>query len=225
MVKQIAFFALAAFIGITSAIAQSPSICQKFFPGWSLHWACSDQSRKTVYFGRGDEWGGAPDFLMSLEDLSTNDAGNLLQWGTPKLGVRSLVIADKGDAVDLILRRAGPDNSNYNDQNVGIVTGGQNIGTIYWQGYGGSVIPNSGGKSWMPGNGNNGRVASIYAKTCSDQTATSRSGELFLNTSPQNNAGNPVVMMRLNCAGKVMVNFGGTLRALTRRSDGVVVAN
>lgn len=216
------FAVLIAFFWLSASDAQQASICKSFYPGWAFKYSCEDK-QAGLYIGRGDEWKGAPDFYFSMEDLSNSSGANkYLQWGTPKLGVRSLMLADIGDAPDLAIRRAGPDNAPYNG--VGAPTEpGTNLGNIYWQSYGGTYFDNA-QYGWWPGNGHNGRAAMIYARTCGFQTKDARAGEIYIATSPNGNPGDPVDKLRINCAGDIQIKFGGAWKTLTIK-DGFVKAS
>src|SRR5512146_1602753 len=115
----------------------------KFWPGRTLQWA-ENVFRGNLYAGRQDEWPGVPELIVVCEDVNTSD-DRYLWAGSGKTCMRGLIVADKGDACDVILRRAGPDNSKYNDQNEDIVRSGSVIGTIYWQAWGGAQ---GGGNYW-----------------------------------------------------------------------------
>ena len=111
-------------------------------------------------------WPGAPDLFFRSKDWGGSTLP--LDDGTPKLYVRSLVLTDKGDAIDLAIRRAGPDNSPKSGAPE-VVHPGVNLGEIYWQAWGGSSLSPQG--YWKAGKRGNGRVAAIYARADGPQTA------------------------------------------------------
>src|SRR5262245_54651328 len=101
LMMAILFFFLA-----TPVMAQDPRLTP-FVPS-------GDSRPATVLHGYlfgGDPtvWPGAPDLFFRSKDWGGSALP--LDDGTPKLYVRSLVLTDKGDSVDLAIRRAGPDNS------------------------------------------------------------------------------------------------------------------
>src|SRR5512143_1774777 len=93
------------------------SFFDRFWPRWTdrLKYACQVLFTGNIYVGRGTEWPGCPDFLLTFENINTQDDDYL--WAGEGLLTRKLILGDKGDAVDLALRRAGPDGSSDTDQN------------------------------------------------------------------------------------------------------------
>jgi hypothetical protein len=152
--------------------------------------------------GRADAWPGAPDFFCRQSD-SQSLVNHPLADGTPKCYVRSLVIADIGDAPDLILRRAGPDNANYN-ASPRPVPEGTYLGGIYWQAWGERCEPGQSG--YWSGCGGNGRTALIYSRSVGNQTGTSRAGSLHFGTTPLQNNGSPLDRLVLTEDGRVIIN-------------------
>jgi hypothetical protein len=81
-----------------------------------------------------------------------------------------------------------------------------NIGTLYWQAWGGRCQEDPQGYGFKSGCGNNGRNAAIYARTIGTQTGDSRAGSLHLATTPEGNPGEPIVRIQINADGDVLVN-------------------
>ena len=159
-----------------------------------------------VLAGRPDVWEGAPDFFINTENRYWGFQGPYGHEGTPKIYMRSAVLADKGDTPDLAIRRAGPDQSGpYGTPE--IMGDGQGIGTIYWQAWGGNC---AGGESWYAGCGGFGRIAAIWARTVGTQTATSRSGALYFSTTPPENPGNTIIRFRVSEHGQFVAHNGGS---------------
>jgi hypothetical protein len=131
--------------------------------------------------GRTTVWPGAPDFLLRTDKKDAN--WPLSDDGTPKFYARSAILSDIGDAPDLALRRAGPDNSTA-DGTPAQLQPDVNIGTLYWQAWGGRCQEDPQGYGFKSGCGNNGRNAAIYARTIGTQTGDSRAGSLHLATTP-----------------------------------------
>jgi hypothetical protein len=152
--------------------------------------------------GRTDAWPGAPDFFCRQSN-SQSTVNHPLADGTPKCYTRSLVIADIGDAPDLVLRRAGPDGADYN-ASPEPVPDGTYLGGLYWQAWGTRCEPGQYG--YWSGCGGNGRTAMIYSRTVGDQTGTSRAGSLHLATTPPENNGSPVDRLVLSEDGRVILN-------------------
>jgi hypothetical protein len=182
--------------------AKQATICQAFFPVTRNKWPCQD-FRSNLYIGRGTEWKGAPDFFMSLEDESSA-LSPLLRSGTPKLHVRSLVIADKGDSTDLIMRRAGRNNSKWNNSRTVAPTEPDSvIGTIYWQTWGGQ---DGGGNGWTALDGKNSRNGSIRTRACGNQTNTNRGGRMQFATASQGST-ESTDRLEIGCDGRLHYNF------------------
>ena len=218
MLRPLLVLGIAALVAMNVAMAATLT-CTSFVGG-SLQYGCQI-TKSNFYVGPGDEWPGAPNFLVMLEDRSTNDPGNLIQGGTGKTFARSLIVADKGDAPEIAIREAGPDNSQWTDWAAAPVEPGKNLGTIYWQAFGKT---SAGTNGWWTGNGNNGRQVSLYARSCGQMTAQNRAGEFYIATSQLNNPGNPVPRINVNCDGKIRMNFGGSWKTLSV-SNGFVKAN
>lgn len=93
----------------------------------------------------------------------------LYDSGDDKFSVRSMFLEDPGDAVDLIMRRAGGSASTRS-----ALGANTTIGKLYWTPWGDNA-------SFGPGDG----VAAIYARTGSvAPTSSSRPGELRIGTTP-----------------------------------------
>src|SRR6266498_4904700 len=152
--------------------------------------------------GRTDAWPGAPDFFCRQSTIPSN-VRHPLADGSPKCYMRSLIIGDIGDAPDLGLRRAGPDNANYNASPVP-VDPGTYLGGLYWQAWGGRCEPGQYG--YWSGCGGNGRTAIIYSRSIGAQTGTSRAGDLHLGTTPVGNNGSPEDRLVLSADGRVIIN-------------------
>lgn len=199
------------------------SFFDKFWPKWvsRVQYACQVLFNGNAYIGRGDEWPGCPDFLMCFENINTSD--DVYMWpSNGKLFTRSLVLGEKGDAVDLVIRKAGPDNSKYNDMTEAPVKDGENIGALYWQTWGGAQ---GGGNYWTPRNGHEGRLVSIRCRAVGDQTATSRAGRLQIGVTPKG-ATDPVDRLEITDQGVLRYNFPGKgWRKLTVDSKGFVRAS
>ena len=153
--------------------------------------------------GRTNVWPGAPDFLLRMD-------GKLANWplsgdGTPKFYARSAILSDIGDSPDLVLRRAGPDNS-APDATPAPLEPGANIGTLYWQGWGGRCKGDPHSYGFNAGCGNNGRNAAIYARAIGEQSGHSRAGSLHFATTPKGNPGEPIVRIEITADGEVLVN-------------------
>lgn len=153
--------------------------------------------------GRPDAWPGAPDFFCRQSTTSASEVNHPLADGSPKCYARSLVLADIGDAPDLVLRRAGPDNANYNASPVPVPSGTY-LGGLYWQAWGGQCTP--GRYGYWTGCGGNGRNAFIYAVSVGEQTGASRAGSLHLATTPLGNNGSPEDRLVLSDDGRVIIN-------------------
>jgi len=153
--------------------------------------------------GRADAWPGAPDFFCRQSTTSASEVNHPLADGSPKCYARSLVLADIGDAPDLVLRRAGPDNAGYNASPAPIAPGTY-LGGLYWQAWGGRCEPGQYG--YWSGCGGNARNAVIYSRSVGAQTATSRAGSLHLATTPLGNNGSPEDRLVLSDDGRVIIN-------------------
>ena len=152
--------------------------------------------------GRADAWPGAPDFFCRQSTTASNVLHPLAD-GSPKCYVRSLIIGDIGDAPDLGLRRAGPDNANYN-ASPEPVGGDTYLGGLYWQVWGARCEPGQYG--YWTGCSGNGRNAIIYSRSAGAQTGTSRAGSLHLGTTPMGNNGSPEDRLVLTEDGQVIIN-------------------
>ena len=152
--------------------------------------------------GRSDAWPGAPDFFCRQSTTASNIRHPLAD-GSPKCYVRSLIIGDIGDAPDLALRRAGPDNANYN-ASPAPVGPGTYLGGLYWQTWGGRC--ETGQYGYWSGCGGNGRNAIVYSRSVGAQTGTSRAGSLHLATTPVGNNGSPEDRLVLSDDGRVIIN-------------------
>jgi hypothetical protein len=155
-----------------------------------------------VLAGRTDSWAGAPDFFCR-QSTSHGEVIHPLADGTPKCYAKGMVLGDIGDAPDLVLRRAGPDNATYNASPESIGEG-TSLGTLYWQAWGNRCEPGQYG--FWPGCGGLGRTAQIYSRTAGAQTGTSRAGSLHFATTPPANNGNPVDRLVITPEGKVVLN-------------------
>jgi hypothetical protein len=153
--------------------------------------------------GRKDAWAGAPDFFCRQSNTQASLVNHPLADGSPKCYARSLVLGDIGDAPDLVLRRAGPDDADYNASPAPVAPG-TNLGSLYWQAWGGRCEPGQYG--YWSGCGGNGRTAVIYSRSVGVQTATSRAGSLHLATTPLGNNGSPEDRLVLSEDGRVIIN-------------------
>ena len=153
--------------------------------------------------GRKDAWPGAPDFFCRQSTTQASLVNHPLADGTPKCYMRSLVIADIGDAPDLVLRRAGPDNADYNVSPEPIPSGTY-LGGLYWQAWGERC--ERGQYGYWSGCGGNGRTALIYSRSVGVQTGTSRAGSLHFATTPPENNGSPEDRLVLSEDGRVIIN-------------------
>jgi hypothetical protein len=161
--------------------------------------------------GRTDAWAGAPDFFCRQSTTSASQVNHPLADGSPKCYARSLIVGDIGDAPELVIRRAGPDNANYNamPQPVG---SGAYLGGLYWQAWGGRC--ETGQYGYWSGCGGNGRTALIYSRTVGAQTGTSRAGSLHFGTTPPGNNGSPVDRLVLSEDGRVIINTLAGMREI-----------
>lgn len=158
-------------------------------------------------------WPCAPDLFFRSRDFGGDErTGHCLDDGTPKLYARSLVLADKGDAIDLAIRRAGPDNGGKTGTPA-TVGAGANLGTIYWQAWG----PNDDRPEgyWKAGKGKNGRVAAVYARADGNQTKNSRPGKLCIATTPSGQGGDPIDRLCVDNKGTPLLFFNGKLVPVT----------
>src|SRR4051812_41319414 len=153
--------------------------------------------------GRTDAWPGAPDFFCRQSTTSSSNVNPPLADGSPKCYARSLVLGDIGDAPDLVLRRAGPDNANYNASPAPVLSRTY-LGGLYWQAWGGQC--EQGRYGYWSGCGGNGRNAFIYSLSVGAQTGTSRAGSLHLATTPIGNNGSPEDRLVLSDDGRVIIN-------------------
>lgn len=134
-----------------------------------------------VLGGRLDAWIGAPDFLLRQEHRFWGSTGPLeLDGNSPKLYVQGVYIGQKGDSVDLAMRRAGPNNNEANEYNTPgeALTGPTNIATIYAQAYG---TTNVRGLSYYADQGL-GRLGLILFRAEDAPTGTSRPGSILFGT-------------------------------------------
>lgn len=130
-----------------------------------------------VVFGRSDQvWGGTTDFEFDHDE--------------PSLKIRKLFLRDIGDPPDIGLGRAGPDNVPYTHFPPQAVTPGQNLGTLYWQGYLGTTL------GWHQ------RSAQIYARFWENT-----GGSLHLATSNGDVSGAPDAGMQ----DRIVIEKDGTL--------------
>jgi hypothetical protein len=159
--------------------------------------------------GRADGWPGAPDFFCRESTSNATRESHPLADGTPKCYAKGMVLGDIGDAPDLVLRRAGPDNAHYNDA-PSPVAPDTTLGGLYWQAWGSRCEPGQYG--FWSGCGGNGRTAEIYSRTAGEQTGTSRAGSLHLATTPLGNNGNPVDRMVISHDGRITLNTAVGMR-------------
>jgi hypothetical protein len=155
-----------------------------------------------LLWGRTDAWEGAPDFFCRQSE-SHSDVIHPLADGTPKCYAKGMVLGDIGDAPDLVLRRAGPDDAPHN-AGPQPVSEGTSLGTLYWQAWGERCEPGKHG--FWSGCGGNGRTAQIYSRTAGEQTATSRAGSLHLATTPVGNNGEPQDRLVITPDGRIILN-------------------
>lgn len=141
---------------------------------------------------------------------STNSNGTLNQYGpmdllwdpdSIKLYSRGVIIGDYGDPPDLCLRRAElTSQGDYPAGTPAPITDTTNLGTFYWMGWA------------YTGSGNGGfqnRAAQIYVRSKGDQTLSNHGGELFINSMPQDTAGNPPDTVGVRHNGNVDLMRGG----------------
>ena len=159
--------------------------------------------------GRTDGWPGAPDFFCRESVSNATQVNHPLADGTPKCYAKGMVLGDIGDAPDLVLRRAGPDNAHYNDAPAPVGPDTTLCG-LYWQAWGSRCEPGQFG--FWSGCGGNGRTAEIYSRTAGEQTGTSRAGSLHLATTPTGNNGNPVDRLVISHDGRITVNTSVGMR-------------
>lgn len=159
--------------------------------------------------GRLDGWPGAPDFFCRESESHASQVNHPLADGTPKCYAKGMVLGDIGDAPDLVLRRAGPDNGKY-DSAPAPVAAGTSLGGLYWQAWGARCEPGQFG--FWTGCGGNGRTAQIYSRTAGEQTSSSRAGSLHLATTPLGNNGSPVDRVVLTEDGRVILNTVAGMR-------------
>jgi hypothetical protein len=153
--------------------------------------------------GRTDAWPGAPDFFCRQSTTSASEVNHPLADGSPKCYARSLVLGDIGDAPDLVLRRAGPDNADYTASPVPVAPDTY-LGGLYWQAWGGRCEPGQSG--YWSGCGGNGRNAIIYSRSVGEQTGASRAGSLHMATTPVGDNGSPHDRLVLSDDGRVIIN-------------------
>jgi hypothetical protein len=113
-----------------------------------------------------------------------------------------MVLGDIGDAPDLVLRRAGPDQAAYNARPQPVPVG-TSLGTLYWQAWGERCERRLYG--FWSGCGGNGRTAQIYSRTASLQTGSSRAGSLHFGTTPPGNNGEPIDRLVISAEGRVIL--------------------
>jgi hypothetical protein len=155
-----------------------------------------------LLWGRTDGWEGAPDFFCRQSDSQSNVIHPLAD-GTPKCYAKGMILGDIGDAPDLVLRRAGPDDAPYTARPQP-VPAGTTLGTLYWQAWGERCEPGLYG--YWSGCGGNGRTAQIYSRTAGEQTGASRAGSLHLATSPLENNGDPVDRVVIAADGEITLH-------------------
>jgi hypothetical protein len=122
--------------------------------------------------------------------------------GTPKCYAKGMILGDIGDAPDLVLRRAGPDNAPYNARPQPVPEGTL-LGALYWQAWGERCEPGQYG--YWSGCGGNGRTAQIYSRTAGEQTGTSRAGSLHFATTPPGNNGEPIERFVITADGGIVL--------------------
>jgi hypothetical protein len=154
-----------------------------------------------LLWGRTDAWEGAPDFFCR-QSVSHSNTIHPLSDGTPKCYAKGMVLGDIGDAPDMVLRRAGPDNAAYNARPEHVPEG-TTLGTLYWQAWGERCEPGQDG--FWSGCGGNGRTAQIYSRTAGEQTGISRAGSLHFGTTPVGNNGDPIDRFVINPDGGIVL--------------------
>ena len=149
--------------------------------GATTEWLRIDSNGK-VFMGRLDGYRGTPDF----------------EWDNPnqKLKVRAMILGDIGDATEIALRRAGPDNAAY-DASPQPLNASVNVAPIYWQPYGTNGDFESSSST--------GRIAQIYARTAVIPTGTNRAGTLVFATTSVNQE-SPTDRIVIDEAGGVTIN-------------------
>ena len=101
-----------------------------------------------------------------------------------KVTMRSLILREQGDAVDLVFRRAGPDNAPQHaplDEQP-VRDGRVTLGSMYGQSYGTNLTYSA---EYPDGRRCLGRAMTVTFQTDGPQTATSRPGRIVLGTTPE----------------------------------------
>ena len=175
--------------------------CPKPYPKWQ-----GPSPSASLYVGRENVWMGAPDLYFRNDHRYEGGKGPMDSDGTPKLYARALYLADIGDASDLGLRRAGPDGATPFSKPAPLGPN-VNIGTLYWQAWGGRC---DGEEGWWSGCRHTGRNAQIYSRTVDKQTGESRAGQITIATTPKGNPGDPVDRVAISDSGQFLFFENGT---------------
>ena len=115
-----------------------------------------------------------------------------------------MVLGDIGDAPDLVLRRAGPDDAAYRPAAAELPEW-TTLGTLSWQAWGERC--EHGQEGFWSGCGGNGRTARIYSRTAGEQSGTSPHGwYLHLGTTPVGNNGDPIDRFVITPDGRIILH-------------------
>jgi len=190
-----------------SVVARAQEVMAPFVPPNAASVA-GNVLRGHLLWGRTEGWAGAPDFFCRQSNSQSNVLHPLAD-GTPKCYAKGMVLADIGDAPDLVLRRAGPDGADFSGRPQPVPSGTA-LGTLYWQAWGTRCEPEQSG--FWSGCGGNGRTAQIYSRASGDQTGTSRAGSLHLATTPAGNNGEPIDRLVITADGRIILNTLAGLR-------------
>ena len=108
------------------------------------------------------------DFMLGREGPSTHTQDFLFKLNDQAFVLRKLYLTDIGDPPDLALRRIGPDGAAWDTERADFqaVRDGQNLGTLYWQGW--------------DGDGFGDRSAQVYSRRQGDGSG----GSLHFATTP-----------------------------------------
>lgn len=133
-----------------------------------------------------------PNNLIADPETNLHSAGSVpdfaYQQQSRRVFTRSLILAELGDPPDLVISRAGPDDSWPDNDGHGIsgVVETDSLGSIRFQG---SFTPKNGTPGVTVGGGFQGDSAAIYARAAEDNVQQtnggfSQGGELYLATAP-----------------------------------------
>lgn len=178
-----------------------PDLLNRFMP--EEYWG----DKKTVhegwfYAGRVDASPYTPDLLWRNQRMPpTSEENHPLSFGHQKLHVSGgLVALQHGDCPDIVIGRGGPNGAPYNEPNPQATDPGLDVGHIQFVTLGGTL---KGTLGWRVGDGHQGAIAQIGARSVGTQTATSRAGELYLATCPLGRPGDPLFRMMIKEDGSI----------------------